>query len=424
MPRISNTSVIGRAACGAVVALLAAATDTHTVVAQRASSHVAVAQPASMRCRNTGNFDRWLEAFRQEALGKGITRQTLAAAAPLMVYDQRFINIDRGQKIFQQSFIDFSNRLVSKNRIQNGAAHIRKHAAIFARQERQYGVPAPVIAAFWGLESDFGSNMGKDMTLKSLTTLAYDCRRSEMFRGHLHGAMALIQRGDLRPEEMIGSWAGELGQTQFMPSEYMAHAIDYDGDGKRNLLRSPADVIGSTGKYLVHLGWRRGEPWLQEVDVPAKLAWHEADLTIQHPRSQWVKWGVTGAHGSKLPADGMQASLLLPMGRFGPAFLAYPNFKAYVGWNESLIYSLTAAHYATRLAGAPPMLRGRSDIPSLKMEQISDLQRLLARRGYKVGEIDGKVGAQTRAAVRQAQMKVGLPADSYPTAELIDRLRR
>ena len=387
------------------------------------SAQTALAQTASARCRNTGSFDRWLDAFRQEALAKGISRQTLAAAAPLMVYEQRIVNIDRGQRFFQQSYLSFADRLVSKNRLQTGAAQIRKHSAIFARQEKQYGVPAPVITAFWGLESDFGSNMGKDMTLKSLTTLAYDCRRSDMFRGHLHGALQLIQRGDLRPDEMIGSWAGEIGQTQFMPSEYMAHAIDYDGDGKRNLLRSVSDVIGSTGKYLVHLGWRRGGPWLQEVEVPANLPWHEADLTIQHPRSQWVRWGVTAAHGGKLPADGMQASLILPMGRFGPAFLAYPNFKAYIGWNESLTYSLTAAYYATRLAGAPAMQRGRRDIPSLNADQVFELQRQLARRGFKIGEIDGKVGAQTRAAVRAAQMKAGLPADSYPTAELLDRLR-
>jgi lytic murein transglycosylase len=388
------------------------------------AAQTATAEAATARCRNTGNFEQWLAAFKQEALSKGVSRRALAAAAPLMVYEQRIINIDRGQRFFQQSFLSFSDRLISKNRLQQGAAQIRKHAATFAREEKQFGVPAAVITAFWGLESDFGSNMGKDKTLPSLTTLAYDCRRSEMFRKHLVGALQIIDRGDLGPNDMIGSWAGEIGQTQFMPAEYMAHAIDYDGDGKRNLLRSTADVIGSTGKYLVHLGWRRGEPWLQEVDVPDNLPWQEADLTIQHPRAQWVRWGVKAAHGGRLPGDRMPASLILPMGRFGPAFLAYPNFKAYIGWNESLTYSLTAAYYATRLAGAPPMHRGRRDIPNLSVEQVFELQRLLARHGYEVGEIDGKVGAGTRAAVRKAQMKVGLPADSYPTVELIERLRR
>jgi lytic murein transglycosylase len=301
---------------------------------------------------------------------------------------------------------------------------MRQHAAVFSRVEQEFGVPAPVISAFWGLESDFGSNMGKEATLKALTTLAYDCRRAEMFRAHLLSALELVQRGDLAPEEMVGSWAGELGQTQFMPTEYLKHAVDYDGDGRRNLLRSVPDVLGSTGKYLAHLGWRRGEAWLQEVVVPAHLPWHEADLTIRHPRAQWVRWGVTAAHGGRLPADTLPAALILPMGRFGPAFLAYPNFDAFIGWNESLIYSLTAAYFATRLAGAPPVGRGRGEVASLDTAQMFELQRLLARHRFDVGEIDGKLGAKTRAAVRAAQLRLRLPADSYPTVELIERLRR
>ena len=381
------------------------------------------AQSAPANCRNTGSFDRWLEAFQREALAKGVSRRALAAAAPQMVLDRRIINIDRGQRFFQQGFLEFAGKLISNYRLQHGAANMRKHASTFARVEKQYGVPAPVITAFWALESDFGANMGKDRAITSLTTLAYDCRRSEMFREQLLGALQLIDRGDLTPDEMIGSWAGEMGQTQFMPKEYMTHAIDYDGNGKRNLISSVPDVIGSTGKYLAHLGWRRGEPWLHEVDVPAQLPWHEADLTIKHPRSQWVRWGVKAAHGAPLPADNLAASLLLPMGRHGPAFLGYPNFDVYIGWNESLTYSLTAGYFATRLAGAPPVRRGRGNIPSLDAKQAFELQRLLARRGFKVGEIDGKIGAQTRAAVRAAQMKFRMPADSYPTAELLDRLR-
>src|SRR6266576_5532114 len=167
--------------------------------------------------------------------------------------------------------------MLAGGRLPNGAAQMKKHQAIFAREEKDFGVPPSVITAFWGLESDFGSGQGKDQAIKSLVTLAYDCRRSEMFRGHLFDALRLIERGDLRADEMIGSWAGELGQTQMMPSEYMAHAIDYDGDGKRNLIKSAADVIGSSGKYLVHLGWKRGEPWLQEVRVRGSLPWKRSE---------------------------------------------------------------------------------------------------------------------------------------------------
>src|SRR6266852_4799582 len=194
----------------------------------------ATAAAAATDCRTSGSFESWLGRFKAEAAAQGISRSAIDAASPYLVYDQRIVNIDRGQRIFAQSFLEFSGKMLPAYRLQQGAAEIKKYAPIFERAEKQYGVPAPVIVGFWGLESDFGSNMGKDHSIKSLTSLAYDCRRSDMFRGHLFDALRLIERGDLRAEEMIGSWAGELGQTQMMPSEYMAHAIDYDGDGKRN----------------------------------------------------------------------------------------------------------------------------------------------------------------------------------------------
>src|SRR4051812_32127551 len=373
-------------------------------------------------CRNTGAFEPWLATFKKEAAAQGISPAAIAAAAPYLVLDQRIINIDRGQRFFAQNFLEISDKMLAGGRLPNGAAQIKKHQALFAREEKEFGVPASVITAFWGLESDFGSGQGKDQAIKSLVTLAYDCRRSEMFRGHLFDALRLIERGDLRADEMIGSWAGELGQTQMMPSEYMAHAIDYDGDGKRNLIRSASDVIGSTGKYLVHLGWKRGEPWMQEVRVPQNLKWDQADLTIQHPRSQWAAWGVTRANGQPLSGN-LKASLVLPMGRFGPAFLAYDNFQAYLKWNQSLNYCITAAHLAARLNGAPPFGRGNAQVPEWSFQQMKELQQMLARRGFAVGEIDGKLGAATRAGVKAAQMKLGLPADSYPTQELVERLR-
>src|SRR5262245_13021964 len=281
---------------------------------------------AQANCTNTGNFERWLADFKREAVAKGISQSALAAAAPYMVLDQRIIGIDRGQRFFAQTFLEMSDKMLAGGRLTGGAAKIKQNQALFAREDKDFGVPAPVITAFWGLESDFGVGQGKDQAIKSLTTLAYDCRRPDMFRGHLFDALRIIERGDLPAEEMIGSWAGELGQTQFMPSEYMAHAVDYDGDGKRNLIRSVPDVIGSTGKYLVHLGWQRGQPWLQEVRVPTNLPWKEADLSVQHPRSQWAAWGVTYPDGKPLPNDAMPASVVLPLGRFGPTFLAYDNF--------------------------------------------------------------------------------------------------
>ena len=376
----------------------------------------------AVNCRTNASFDRWLDEFRREAAGAGISQRTLAAAAPGLVYDQRIVNIDRGQRVFNQTFIEFSNRMVAAYRIQKGGQLMQQQGAVFARANQQFGVPAAVITAFWGLESDFGGNLGKEKILPALTSLAYDCRRAEMFRGHLMSALQLIDRGDLRPEEMIGSWAGEIGQTQMMATEYNKYAVDYDGDGHRNLIRSVPDVIGSTANYLQSLGWRRGEPWLTEVRVPANLPWDQADLTIQHPRSQWASWGVTLADGRALAADGLPASLVLPMGRMGPAFLAYENFQVYLKWNQSLIYSLTAAYYATRLAGAARMQKGSGTPAALPFEQVKELQQLLRRYGYS-GEIDGKLGLSSRTAVKAAQMRLGLPADSWPTPELLARLR-
>jgi lytic murein transglycosylase len=379
--------------------------------------------PPNNNCRNTASFESWLAGFRQQAAASGVSRATISAALDGMTLDPSVISRDRGQSFFAQSFTAFAAKLISQNRLQAGAAQIKKHANLLAKVEQQYGVQGPVIVAFWALESDFGAGMGNLSVLRSLATLAYDCRRPEMFRDELMDALRIIDRGDLRPEEMIGSWAGELGQTQFLPSHYLKHAVDFDGDGRRNLMKSTPDVVASTANFLVFLGWQRSQPWLQEVKLTRNLPWEQADLAIQHPRSKWAAWGVTQLGGQPLPADEMPASLVLPMGRFGPAFLTYQNFQVYLKWNQSLNYALTAAHLAARLGGAPAMSRGSAEIPDWSLEQTKELQQLLARRGYSVGEIDGKLGAGTRAGVKAAQIKFGLPADSYPTRELVDRLR-
>ncbi len=374
-------------------------------------------------CRSNMSFERWLEDFKREAVAQGVSAPTVASALAGVGFDQGIVNKDRGQGVFAQSFLQFSDRMAAGYRIQKGGALIKRHAAIFARVERQYGVPPQPIVAFWGLETDFGANTGTLPTLRSLVTLAYDCRRPEKFRPELIDALRVIQRGDLTAQQMVGAWAGELGQMQFMPSTYFKYAVDFDGDGRRDLLRSAADAIGSAGNFLAQLGWRRGEPWIEEVRLPQNLPWDQADLAIQHPRSQWARYGVTQRDGRPLPADGLRASLLLPMGRMGPAFLAYHNFKVLLDWNESLVYSTTVAYLATRLAGAPPVHRGNAP-GALSAREAFELQKLLAAAGHKPGKIDGKVGGDTRAAVKQAQMRLGLPANSWPTAELLQRLRR
>lgn len=377
----------------------------------------------AQRCAPTQSFDAWLDDFKRDAASAGISRQAIASGLVNVAYDEAIVRKDRAQGVFSQSFLQFSGRMVAPYRLQGGADRIAKNKALFARIEQDYGVPAPVIVAFWALETDFGANTGKDPTLRSLATLAYDCRRPDMFRNQLMAALKIVQRGDLQPQDMVGAWAGELGQTQFLPTHYFEYGVDYDRDGRVDLRRSTPDVLASTANLLKIHGWQRGQPWIQEVLVPPQMSWEEADLTIQHPRSKWVRWGVKGAHDRPLPADEVSASLLLPMGRNGPAFLAYQNFSVYTQWNQSLVYSTTAAYLATRLAGAPAYNKGRGEVPSYNLQQVHELQQMLNQAGYDAGEADGKLGVQTRQGIRKAQMKYGLPADSYPSDELFARLR-
>jgi lytic murein transglycosylase len=378
---------------------------------------------AAPRCRNTGSFEAWLAGFKKEAAAQGVSQRAISAALDGVTFDPAIIRRDSGQGVFQQSFQQFAGRMAGGGRYQIGLKQLKANAALLSRIEQRFGVPPPVVVALWGLESDYGAYKGGIyQIIKSVATLAYDCRRPDFFRKQLMGAVRIVERGDLRPEQMIGNWAGELGPTQFTPSDYFEHGVDFDGDGRVDMIHSVPDALASAANLLKSFGWQRGQPWLQEVRVAARIPWEESGLDKQHPRSQWVKWGVTAAHG-QLPADNLPASLILPMGHLGPAFLAYPNFKAYIEWNAAIVYSTTAAYFATRLAGAPPFGPGNGQPVVLTTAQVQELQRLLIARRLLTGEADGRLGSATRAAVKQAQIKVGLPADAYPTAELIERLR-
>ncbi|MEJ8572299.1 lytic murein transglycosylase [Microbaculum marinum] len=372
-------------------------------------------------CHGGASFSQWLEGVKAEAAAQGISQQTIQSALGNVRFDQSIVNKDRGQGVFSQSFLEFSDRMVNQYRLDNGRKHLTGKKAMFDSIEQQFGVPGPVLVAFWALETDFGANTGDTSTLNALASLAYDCRRPQLFREQLLAALKIIQRGDLSVAEMRGAWAGELGQTQFLPKDYWETAVDFDGDGRRNLIKSSADALASSAALLKKHGWRAGQPWLEEVKVPAGIQWDQADIAIQHPRSEWARIGVTRIDGSPLPADGLPASLLLPMGRNGPAFLAYPNFQVYLQWNQSLVYATTAAYLATRLAGAPKVSRGSA--PALSRNQIIELQKALVARGYDVGKVDGIIGANTRAAVKAVQAQLGMPADSYPTPDLLQKLR-
>jgi lytic murein transglycosylase len=379
------------------------------------------AVPAVADCGH-GSFSSWLDGVREEAQSSGISSRALRALDRVK-FDPGIIARDRAQGVFSQSFLEFSGRMVNANRMQVGASRLKKHKTVFTEIEDAYGVPGPVIAAFWGLETDYGANTGDFSTLNALASLAYDCRRPEKFRPQLIFALQILDRGDLTPDEMVGAWAGEIGQVQFQPQDYIESGVDFDADGRIDLRRSVPDVLASSANLLRRGGWQAGEPWLEEVRIPRDLDWQQADLKITHPRSQWAEWGVRAADGTPLEADGKGASLLLPMGRNGPAFLAYPNFHVYLDWNQSLVYATTAAYFATRLAGAPPVNKGNGKVAPFGAKEVFELQKLLAEQGYEVGKIDGILGTATRDAVKDVQLKLGLPADSYPTPELLAKLR-
>jgi lytic murein transglycosylase len=379
------------------------------------------AVPAIADCGH-GSFSSWLDGVREEAQSSGISSRALRALDRVK-FDPGIIARDRAQGVFSQSFLEFSGRMVNANRMQVGASRLKKHKTVFTEIEDAYGVPGPVIAAFWGLETDYGANTGDFSTLNALASLAFDCRRPEKFRPQLIFALQILDRGDLTPDEMVGAWAGEIGQVQFQPQDYIESGVDFDADGRIDLRRSVPDVLASSANLLRRGGWQAGEPWLEEVRIPRDLDWQQADLKITHPRSQWAEWGVRAADGTPLEADGKGASLLLPMGRNGPAFLAYPNFHVYLDWNQSLVYATTAAYFATRLAGAPPVNKGNGKVAPFGAKEVFELQKLLAEQGYEVGKIDGILGTATRDAVKDVQLKLGLPADSYPTPELLAKLR-
>ncbi len=373
-------------------------------------------------CGNSAKgFDGFIKQFRAEAAAAGVGARGLSALDGVE-YQPAIIKKDRAQSVFSMNFMDFQKRMVSAYRIKEGKAILERNAKMFDAIQKQYGVPGEVLIAFWAFETDFGKNMGDFETIPSLATLSWDCRRPEKFREQLIGALKLYENGDLELADMRGAWAGEIGHTQFLPKEYFETAIDFDGDGHRNLKKSIPDAMASGAALLVKHGWQANQPWMDEVIVPAELPWEQADIAVQLPRSQWVKWGVKGAHG-KLKADKFPASLLLPMGKDGPAFLVYENFtSAYLKWNESLVYSTTAAYLASRISGAGPLDPGRGQVDPLSYEQISELQKILVSKGYDVGEVDGKLGRATREAVKQEQIKMGWPADSYPTVQFLQKL--
>lgn len=368
-----------------------------------------------------GNFAQFLEGVKAEAIAHGISADVAQNTLRRAAIDNKVLSRDRAQGVFRQTFLEFSKRSVSANRLQVGAKKMKQYANTFARAEAEYGVPAAVITAFWGLETDFGAVQGDFNTLNALATLAHDCRRPELFRPQLLAAVEMAGHGDLDPAATTGAWAGEIGQVQMLPRDIIEHGVDGDGDGHVNLKTSSEDAVMTAAKFIKALGWRAGEPWLAEVSVPTgDFPYEKSGLGQGMKLSDWTALGVSFRNGAPASAD-LPADLLFPQGRNGPALLVFPNFSIYLEWNQSFIYTTSAAYFATRLAGAKPYDSGNPG-DGLDDARMKQLQEKLAALGHDVGKIDGILGGGTRAAVRAEQLRLGLPADGWPDQTLLGRL--
>ncbi|MEF3048328.1 lytic murein transglycosylase [Pseudotabrizicola sp. L79] len=363
-----------------------------------------------------GPLSDFTAAITAEAVAQGLPEEAARSYLRGARIDDRVLARDRSQGVFRMNFIDFSRRLISQNRIDTGRALAQRHAAIFDRAEAEFGVPRGILLAFWAFETDYGQVQGDFNTRDALVTLGHDCRRPELFQPQILAAIALHARGDF-PTDTTGAWAGEIGMVQMLPYDILERGVDGDGDGHVTLKTSVADALMSGARLLQHHGWQAGQPWLAEVTVPARMDWAQTGLDVQKPLSDWQAMGVTGK--ADLPQG--NASLILPQGRNGPAFLAYQNFRTLFDWNQSFTYVLTGAYFATRLQGASPYDAGNPD-PGLDDQQMMRLQEKLAALGHDVGKIDGILGAGTRAAVQKEQIRLGLPADAWPTVELLNAL--
>ncbi len=375
--------------------------------------------PAHAKNPCGGKFSSFVATLKKEAIASGHSPAKTDRFFASIRQDPKTLKADRSQGVFQKSFIDFSRSLISKGRINKGRANSGKWDRVFDRIEQQYGINRGVLLAFWAFETDYGSFQGNFNTLNSLVTLAHDCRRPQLFRPQVFAALSLYERGAFSPTKTTGAWAGEIGMVQMLPADILENGVDGDGDGKVSLKTSPPDALMSGAKMLSGLGWKPNQPWLQEVIVPQSLDWSKTGLTTQMSVSNWAKLGVKARNGSLAP--GLNASIILPMGRKGPAFIAYPNFRVYFEWNQSFTYVTTAAYFATRLEGAAAYNAGKPD-PGLSGNQMRALQKKLAARGHDVGKIDGILGAKTRIAIQKEQTRLGLPADAWPTAALLKKL--
>lgn len=382
---------------------------------------VIAAAPATTYAKTCGgDFKNWLSVLKAEAVSKGHSKSQVDKFFRSARIDPKVLKADRSQSVFRLTFSEFAARAISANRMINGKKNMQKYKHTFAKARKTYGVQPAVLTAFWALETDFGAVQGNFNTLNSLITLSHDCRRPDLFRPQIFATLELWKRGDFDPVKTKGAWAGEIGMVQMLPEDILHRGVDGDGDGRVRLKTSAPDALMTGARLLKDLGWQANQPWLVEVNLPKRMNWAETGLDKTKSVSDWARKGVK-ARGVKMPNGNLQAALMLPQGRKGPAFLALPNFFVYFEWNKSLVYVSTAAYFATRLSGAPVFKKGKPD-PALSVNTMKALQKKLKKHGHDVGKVDGILGAKTRAAVQKEQIRLGLPADAWPTAALVAKL--
>lgn len=395
-----------------------------TTISQTTASQLSVLQPAPAAPMISSNdFSLCLETFSGKAKAAGISHNTINSSLATAKLNTRVLELDRQQPEFTTSFADYFNRRITDQRVTQGRALLNTHRALLDRVEQKYGVPAPYLLAFWGLETNFGSYFGNIPVVDSLATLACDPRRREFFTTELINALRILDAGDIAPNKMVGSWAGAMGNFQFMPSSYLKNAVDFDGDGKRDLWNSKPDAMASAGYFLQSLGWNSNTRWGREVKLPRDFPFLEAGLKNQKTLAEWRQLGVTRADNSSLPQDETKASLLVPAGHQGPAFLVYDNFNVIMRWNRSEFYAIAVGQLADQIAGGGKLVQPPpTDVPRLHRNQVIALQQQLSLNGVNVGNVDGILGPGTRRAISEFQHQQGLVADGFPDQKVLDLL--
>jgi membrane-bound lytic murein transglycosylase B len=368
-------------------------------------------------------FARFVRDFRATALAAGISRQTYAAAMGKISRNQRVADLNLNQPEFAAPVWSYLDIAVSPQRIADGRAILAGDAAILAPIEAKYGVPKEILVSIWGNESDYGRSMGRFNMFEALATLAYDGPRTDYARPQLIAALQMMQRQHYAAADMTSSWAGAFGQTQFVPTTFLGQAVDGDGDGKIDLWNSVADALASTANVISSAGWKSGKPWGAEIALPKDFAYEDADLDTVAPLTKWKMRGVKTATGEALPASDEPASIYLPAGTRGPAFLVFPNFKTILQYNNAASYALAVCLLVDQLKGAPGILGAwPRDQMTLNRDERMALQTYLAKLGFDIGKIDGLLGGKSRAALRAWQKKHAIPADGFATENLLTRI--